>query len=726
MKRTGIYRIIGSMADFQLDIKLRHMSEWLPVPKFEYNGANPHAPHSDHYPVISPSPSPRQENGDNGDGQDNWSDCFIYVPYSDEFSYGMQGYYNYYNPGSGYPTSRASIGSNRAASSNSNSSNLSQRNSRKIKGRSRQPGDSTSVFSSQMEQVHEETEEEATGEDEQQELEEEQDQQPQSYRMDELKSNTTPQGANEVFYNLNKELCNGATANLRIGWQQKHFSRSELQRYGDPRNCFTPLQRRYHRWTQDIIELQQRHELAHSQAHEEPLEIRVRRKPRKSKRRRNAQATPTSSLSENAGLSSLPMSQISVQTIEDPNFAARTCLIHTLIDADGEEALPEEAHQLHAEGFQLMYVYAELQADTLLLTLKYSPSLGLLYVYPDFNFSADDLDYMIKINRDNDCSQLYAYGFQNVNPLESEFGSSTAVTTTTTTTTTTSSQQDDNLDVDLELPSDASTGRLIDHHQQQRDWANELRSLLHFELPPKRMRRISLMFELSEAQDFENANIHVRYYIQPPDNTILDSTNVEEPFPLRGATATCLQAGDQRLAHLSHCWQLNLLCEEQHNPEHLLHIYFEVISIDSWQRERCEGYAHYAFSLVTPLPLNPLAIRLQCMRPLGTWLDDMNRYFIGGRKLFDFVGYFNPNNLRLKGGLHNRLNADISQAMRSTGFLMLRLQKLQQRQPAEQQLNELLESDSETAEMGKASTLDEVMAAYTEARDRVELLLGRQ
>jgi len=53
-----------------------------------------------------------------------------------------------------------------------------------------------------------------------------------------------------------------------------------------------------------------------------------------------------------------------------------------------------------------------------LVSIRYDPEQGLLYVYPDFSSSAQDLDYVIQIERNNDCRQLYAFGFENVTPLE--------------------------------------------------------------------------------------------------------------------------------------------------------------------------------------------------------------------------------------------------------------------------------------------------------------------
>ncbi|XP_030569659.1 Meckel syndrome type 1 protein homolog [Drosophila novamexicana] len=647
-KRTGIYRVKGNIADLRLELKLRHVSEWLPVPKFEYTGAKVN--YGDHYPE-----SPRSG---------GWSDCFIYVPYEDQYGNNYYAYYNYYNPGSDYP------GSSRTSRSRSSSSAAAAAAGRTY------PSSSHSQLGEQP--------------------------------------------VDAAFSALNPELCNGSTASLRIGWQQKHFSRTELERYGDASQCITTLQRRYHRWTRHIVELQRRHRLR-VQREEAEQQIRVRRR-RKSKRKSARSKTPP--------LSSLAISEYSVETQpapppDDPNFAARTCLVHTLIDADLRE-LPEadwppEARQLHDQGYQLMFVYAQLQRDTLLLSLRYQPAEGLLYVYPDFSTTADDMDYVLQI--DNDCRQLYAYGFHQA-AIDAAAANS--------------SQPPDQLLEQLPTPpadslpgSEASAEQLVSYYQAKRSGASALRRLLQFQLPPKRMRRVTLLLQLHEAQHFEYPNIHVRYYVNPPSHTLLEPANPNDPFPLRGATATSVAGGASRLAHFSHCWQLTLLCEESHEPHQLLHIYFEVISIDGWQRERCEGYAHFACSLLSPLPAAASAgLRLQCIRPMGSWLDALNRYFIGGRSLFDFVGYFKS---RSRDNLmHNRLEAGRSHIMRSTGTLLFSLQKLQQRhQPLGHLLAPEDSDDDDSPAPGHrdkpavSATLQEVLVAYVEARERIEALLGQ-
>lgn len=637
IKRTGIYRVTGDMKNFQLEIKLRHMSEWLPVPKFEYVGAEKNVHHTDYYPDST--------------RESKWDDFFIYVPYEDQNGQIYCNYYKFSNrSSSGYPS-----GLSRGYTSHLSSGST------------------------------------AASQEEQQQLQ-------------------LPQPPGNDFYSLNRELCNGGVANLCIGWQQKYFSRDEVQRYEESSKCVTALQRRYHRWTQNVRDLQQRH----------GMELqRLRRRKTKWK--------------------TLP---------EDPNFAARTCLIHTLVDADHEK-LPEEAQKWHDQGYQLMYVYAQLQQDVLLLSLRYSPEQGLLYVYPDFNFSADDMDYVLEI--DNDCRQLFAYGFQNVTPLQPYEEQNPEKDDADETTKEPQPEQQQQSEEELEQehdkhllpPSSASAEQLLSFYQLQRVRSAELRRIMQFNLPPKRTRRVSLLLQLHEAEYFEYPNIHVRYYINLPPHAILEPLHASDPFPLRGATASCLGRGPvgRVVANLSHCWQLTVLCDEAHQPDELLHIYFEVISIDSWQRERCEGYAHFSCALLAPLPPElGKGIRLQCIRPLGNWLDALNRYFIGGRALFDFIGYFDSSSRGKV--LHDRLERNKACAMRSTGTLLFSAQKLQQRQQhlidelATDDSDENLSSDMANSRGGNrlskrserdgttTSTLEEVLAAYVEARERIKSLLS--
>ncbi|KAH8235823.1 hypothetical protein KR032_008515 [Drosophila birchii] len=731
MKRTGVYRVSGNIGDFQLELKLRHISEWLPVPKFEYAGAQANAA------------TTTSSGGGGGDGGDHypdleetepWSDCRIYLPQGDD-SYGVENRLGYYTSYCNEETGRNQVARLRHRSPASPRA-LEDGVDKAVEGRRRR--------SSASQMALEEAANNAVERAEAQEQHSNRSVRDSTWSI--LSEGKSRNPAGDLFYERNRELCNGRIATIRIAWQQKYLSHAELERHlPDPGSCATKLQRRYHTWALETQELQQRHlrKLAlarqeQEQHEEDQVQARVRRRTRKSRRRQFTRPNTTAMTVADAepipsahGLSSASISEIS---FDDPHFAARTCLIHTLVDGDAEDLLPPEARQLHVEGQQLMYVYADLPKDTLLVSIRYDPGQGLLYVYPDFSSSARDLDYMVHIERDNDCRQLYAYGFENATPLEwlleeqpqPEDGQEQA------------DDGEEYEDSEQELPEDATGLELVEYYHMLRLVASELRNQVHFELPPKRMRRVCLLLELQTAQHFENPNVHVRYYIQLPPNTLWEAPAGEDP--LRGATATCRNAGDWRLANLGHCWQLTLLCEEQHQPDQqLLHLYLEVVSIDSWQRERCEGYAHYSLPLIAPLPAE--SVRLQCIRPLGSWLDALNRYFIGGRQLFDFVSYFDVRQRPAE--VDSRLNPNGDMAMRSTGSLWLRMQKLQQRQTdsASQLLHlELGDSDDDgpgggcssdeteakspsNEDAAIATTLEEVMAAYVEARQRIESLL---
>lgn len=68
-----------------------------------------------------------------------------------------------------------------------------------------------------------------------------------------------------------------------------------------------------------------------------------------------------------------------------------------------------------------------------------------------------------------------------------------------------------------------------------------------------------------------------------------------------------------------------------------LKIIYEVVSIDSWQRERLEGYAMYSM----PFIAGRYYETVRCYRDLGddTWLKWLERYFIGGRRRTQLNGF---------------------------------------------------------------------------------------
>ncbi|XP_053947953.1 tectonic-like complex member Mks1 [Anastrepha ludens] len=313
------------------------------------------------------------------------------------------------------------------------------------------------------------------------------------------------------------------------------------------------------------------------------------------------------------------------------------------------------------EALQLMYVYAAISPDTQLLSLVWQPLMRQLHIYPDFNdFEANP--YYLEI--DTDYRHLYAYAIRNVSQR----------------------RHIENPVHFLQLPE------LATHWQEERD----LSAL--FAMPPKRTTRVSLLFELRSASGFSYDNIHARYHIQLPAHTLL------EEGILHASTHASSPAHGDNECYFGYNWQLTLLCEEEFNPAHLLHIYFELISIDSWARERVEGYAHYSTYLLAGWN----SVKLQCLRPAEGLLESWSRYLIGGRRKFDFMRYYTDTSEDAP------LQCRYGCRMESTGQLELTCQRFTQRNC------ELLQP---CANRTSGMTLDDIMMAYREARRRLEAVV---
>lgn len=314
-----------------------------------------------------------------------------------------------------------------------------------------------------------------------------------------------------------------------------------------------------------------------------------------------------------------------------------------------------------------MYIYAALKPDTQLAVLKYYDRERLLYIYPDFTVSQNQ-PYFISI--DSDYRHLYSYGIED--------NSSKALLST--------NEQAQF----LYLPELPIHWRLNDDFYKQ------------FEMPPKRTQRFSIIFTVNELAGFEYDNVHIRYHIRLPENTLL------EEGLLDASSHTAAGSSFNAFTHIGLSWQITILCEEQYDPSQHLFLFFEVVSIDSWERERIEGYCHYTLSLLKPCHH---IIKLHCIRPVESFWESLNRYFIGGRRQFDYKSFicerFNDKESE------NTLNfyCRYGSRMQNSGELNLTCQMLSQR-------NCELLNPSSSRSIGM--TLDDIMMAYKEARRRLE------
>ncbi|XP_069966705.1 tectonic-like complex member Mks1 [Bactrocera oleae] len=437
------------------------------------------------------------------------------------------------------------------------------------------------------------------------------------------------------------EQTNNAITLTRIRWQEKLLSPSEIELYKDERICLTDTQKKYNQWLLEagVSEVS-------SGRTSSVIEASKRGHHKKrNKKSRKAESSPK----ERCG-------EIFTYVHEDDFNPDNNALL-----INGDKIEKQASFVEITAGQQFMYIFAAISPDTQLVSLVWYPKLRQLHIYPDFNDFAVN-PYYIQI--DTDYRHLYAFAVHNVSKRRHVA----------------------NPTLYLRLPE------LTAHWQEERD----LNTL--FDLPPKRTTRVSLLFELRQASGFSYGNIHVRYHIQLPVNTILEegalnaSTHASSPGP---ANNDCF---------FGYNWQLTLLCEEDFNLTHLLHVYFEVISIDHWGRERIEGYSYYSTYLLT----GSNSAKLMCLRPAEGILETLTRYLIGGRQLFDFMHFYTD--MVTDKSLKSRYGCRIQ----STGQLELNCQCFRQRNC------ELL---TPCTNRTSAMTLDDIMLAYRESRRRLEAVV---
>lgn len=144
-------------------------------------------------------------------------------------------------------------------------------------------------------------------------------------------------------------------------------------------------------------------------------------------------------------------------------------------------------------------------------------------------------------------------------------------------------------------------------------------------------------------------------------------------------------------------------------------ITYEVISIDSWSRERSEGYAHYS----VPFLAGRFIEKIDCYRDLGesTWLNWIERYFIGGRRkvqINDFHGITTNDTKNLLNRYGN--------CTQTTGQLTISRNVVIQRNIEEIDDGGDFERNQSARRSQKLPSISSILLAYHRARENLELI----
>ncbi|XP_058856742.1 tectonic-like complex member MKS1 isoform X2 [Acipenser ruthenus] len=158
-----------------------------------------------------------------------------------------------------------------------------------------------------------------------------------------------------------------------------------------------------------------------------------------------------------------------------------------------------------------------------------------------------------------------------------------------------------------------------------------------FEMPPPGILRLLVNGEIVSAQGYEYDNLYIHYFFELPNNWS------SQPFQqLSGVTQTCStrSLGRENVAYFSYPFSCEAYFRKEDESEgsdpQWPVLYFKVLSLDSWQRYRTEGYGYLV------IPATPGCHTLTCAtwRPVqsGT-VAELRRFFIGGSPELEDISY---------------------------------------------------------------------------------------
>ncbi|XP_071994173.1 tectonic-like complex member MKS1 isoform X1 [Engystomops pustulosus] len=157
-----------------------------------------------------------------------------------------------------------------------------------------------------------------------------------------------------------------------------------------------------------------------------------------------------------------------------------------------------------------------------------------------------------------------------------------------------------------------------------------------FEMPPSGALRVFINGEIVSAHEYEYDNLYVHFFMELPKHW--SSPAFQE---ISGVTQSCRSKTHERenVAYFSHPFSFEMFLSEEVESEDVPQwpvLYFEVLSLDFWQRYRVEGYG----SVVLPQTPGLHNITAQTWRPVeqGT-VSELRRFFIGGSPELEDVTY---------------------------------------------------------------------------------------
>uniref|UniRef100_A0A8C2ZST9 MKS transition zone complex subunit 1 n=1 Tax=Cyclopterus lumpus TaxID=8103 RepID=A0A8C2ZST9_CYCLU len=341
---------------------------------------------------------------------------------------------------------------------------------------------------------------------------------------------------------------------LVMGWQEKLFSQYEMELFQNEAACQTPLDRQYHTEVKAL---------------------------NKAKGRRNHRIFTYTD--HDRYTSCLPLQQLSA--CSSPTFLAermasvrhrrqdrRTmdCSVpkSKIVNWEPTAEFVKSSHVVN-NAMQTMHIMGDLappgrlgqkENEYLLVTIKTDGS-GTVIVKPDFNKGKEPY----RIVTTGEKRDVWRLTVENV----------------CTTMQPEEKEREQNMYKDL--------------YVRHKEYLNSLVGQ-DFEMPPIGILRYMMNGEIVSAKGFEYDNLYIHFFMELPNNWS------SLPFQsLSGVTQTCRTKtlGKESVAFFSYPFSFEAFYMSEKESEESIPqwpvIYFKVLSLDSWQRFRTEGYGYLLF-----------------------------------------------------------------------------------------------------------------------------------
>ncbi|XP_040907533.1 Meckel syndrome type 1 protein isoform X3 [Toxotes jaculatrix] len=381
---------------------------------------------------------------------------------------------------------------------------------------------------------------------------------------------------------------------LVVGWQEKFFNQYEMDVFQDEAACQTPLERQYHTEVKAL---------------------------NRAKGRRNHRIFTYTDHDHYTNC--LPFHQLQhssdllTTTKSSPTFLAErmTSVRHRrqdrrtmdcsipkskIINWEPTEEFVKSSHVVN-NAMQTMHIMADLsppgrlgqkENECLLVTIK-SDGSGTVIVKPDFNKGKEPY----RIVTEGEKKEVWRLTVENVS-------------------TTMKSEE-----------KDREQNMYKDLYARHKEYLNSLVGQ-DFEMPPVGILRYLMNGEIVSAKGFEYDNLYIHFFMELPNNWS------SLPFQsLSGVTQTCRTKtlGKENVAFFSYPFGFEAFYMSEKETEESIPqwpvLYFKVLSLDSWQRYRTEGYGYLLFPAIPGKHI----ITCHTWRPLQTGtVSALRRFFIGG------------------------------------------------------------------------------------------------